>query len=112
MEFRIVEGVSYDGSPEPEFRCEPLFANVEFLFNGDLLDFPEVVIGTVRKVLEGLSESETFMGNMSLMEVGPETTRVYNLFDDENKNCELDTNFLYGLMQEWLLRVAEFRSKH
>ena len=55
------------------------------------------------KVLSGKCESTTFSGNICDVEVTPSTTKVYDLFDDNEEpyKCEIDTKELRSLIDEW-----------
>ncbi|MEE0060903.1 MAG: hypothetical protein UE295_08755 [Acutalibacteraceae bacterium] len=63
------------------------------------------------KVLSGECESNSFSGNICDVEITPDTTNVYDLFDDNEEpyKCEVDTKELRSLIDEWCEISAKFK---
>jgi hypothetical protein len=78
----------------------------------EVTTFHELIIQYLDKVLENDSESEEFNGNVCGIEIGKETTKIYdNLADDgEGHWCEIETKELRGLVDIWLAKLDEFNS--
>lgn len=66
------------------------------------------------KVLSGESEYEEVNGNVCCAEISLETTKIYdNLAEDAMGNwCEVNTNELRQLIDEWCDKVREFKKEH
>lgn len=64
------------------------------------------------KVLTGKSKLEELSGNICRLEIRPNTTRVYDMLDDEEDEepfCEVNTGELVELMEEWCARRRSFK---
>ena len=76
--------------------------------------FDEWVKEVFDKVLSGKSEYEEFNGNICAAEISPKVTKIYDMLaeDDEyeSTHCEVDTQELRELMDEWINKVKKLKN--
>lgn len=89
---------------------------VSFLYS-DVTPFEDWIKAEFDRVISGESEYEEVNGNVCSAEIGPVTTKLYdNLIEDDeeyyNSCCEVDTNELRCLIDEWCEKVRNFKKEH
>ena len=85
-------------------------------FYSDVIPFEDWIKADFDKVIFGESQYEEVNGNVCHVEIGPETTKVYNeLIEDDEEYystcCEVDTRELRQLIDEWCEKYHEFKRK-
>lgn len=82
--------------------------------SSDVTPFEEWIKADFDKVLSGQSAYEEVNGNVCCVEISPNTTKVYdNLAEDAMGNwCEVGTEELRELIDEWCDKVRDFKKAH
>ncbi|MGN0495043.1 MAG: hypothetical protein ACI4GW_02330 [Lachnospiraceae bacterium] len=83
----------------------------------DVRVFEDWIKADFDKVLSGESVYEEVNGNVCCVEITPETTKVYdNLIEDDEEYystcCEVDTQELRQIIEEWCEKVRKFKNEH
>lgn len=76
----------------------------------DIQDSSHFAVELIEKVLNGESYEEEFIGNVTSLKINKDKTIVYdNLAEDPiESNCEIDTEDLLELIEEWENKLQEF----
>ncbi len=83
----------------------------------DVRAFEDWIKADFDRVLSGESKYEEVNGNVCCAEISPKTTKIYdNLIEDEEEYystcCEVNTQELRQIIEEWCKKVQEFKSEH
>lgn len=80
----------------------------------DVQGYPTYAIEALENVLNGKSTYEELNGNICGLEIRKEKTIVYDsLADDVMRNwCEIETQELRELVDIWINKLREFRSRN
>ena len=89
---------------------------LSILLETEVTSFEDWIKADFDKVISGESQYEEVNGNVCHVEIGPETTKVYNeLIEDDEEYystcCEVDTRELRQLIDEWCEKYHEFKRK-
>lgn len=96
-----------------EFK-EKKYEILSTFLESDVLPFEEWIKAGFDRVLAGESEYEEVNGNVCCAEISLNITKVYdNLAEDAMGNwCEVDTQELRQIIEEWCEKVREFNNEH
>lgn len=96
-----------------EFK-ENKYQILSTFLESDVSPFEEWIKSAFDRVLSGESEYEEVNGNVCCAEISLKTTKVYdNLAEDAMGNwCEVDTQELRQIIEEWCEKVREFKNAH
>ena len=96
-----------------EFK-ENKYQILSTFLESDVSPFEEWIKSAFDRVLSGESEYEEVNGNVCCAEISLKTTKVYdNLAQDAMGNwCEVDTQELRQIIEEWCEKVREFKNAH
>ena len=94
-----------------EFK-ENKYQILSTFLESDVSPFEEWIKSAFDRVLSGESEYEEVNGNVCCAEISLKTTKVYdNLAEDAMGNwCEVDTQELRQIIEEWCEKVREFKN--
>ncbi len=84
-----------------------------FLYS-DVGSFEDWILEKFQSVISGKSSLEEVECNICRAEIHPETTRVYDMLDeeeDEEPYCEVGTKELLELIEEWCAKRHAFNER-
>ena len=96
-----------------EFK-ENKYQILSTFLESDVSPFEDWIKADFDRVLSGESEYEEVNGNVCCAEISLQTTKVYdNLAENAMGNwCEVDTQELRQIIEEWCEKVREFKNVH
>ncbi len=96
-----------------EFR-EKKYEILSTFLESDVTPFETWIKSIFDRVLSGRTQYEEVNGNACCAEITLKTTKVYdNLAEDAMGNwCEVDTQELRQIIEEWCEKVREFKNEH
>lgn len=98
------------------FDFDKKFSLLSTFLSSDVTPFEDWIKADFDKVLAGECAYKEFFGNVCGVEISPSTTKIYdNLTEvDEEFNrtcCEVDTNELRLVIDEWCKKLKEFKKR-
>ncbi|MBQ9048887.1 MAG: hypothetical protein IJ120_13415 [Solobacterium sp.] len=92
-----------------EFQEEGYELLEEFL-ETEINTFRKAVLNEITAVLNGEKEDSKFAGNRFSLAIMPGVTIIYDDKDEDFQWCQVDTEELYELINEWHERWQEMKS--
>lgn len=74
---------------------------LNLLFNGELENFSDWIKSNIKAVLNQQDKARHISGNICELSIEFTTTKIYNIYADDEQYCEVDTTELFKLINEW-----------
>lgn len=102
MEYQIVKYKLRNGFEDISIIfSEKKYQLLSTFIGSDVSAFEEWTKEAFDKVLSGVSLHEEINGNICGAEIGPLTTKVYNLLIEDEEMCEVETEELRQIIEDW-----------
>ncbi|MCM1084427.1 MAG: hypothetical protein NC393_09510 [Clostridium sp.] len=113
MKYRIEEYKLKNGIEDISIIFQEKYQLLTTFMYCDVLPFEDWIKTGFDKVLSGESEYEEVNGNVCCAEISFKSTKIYdNLAENAMGNwCEVDTQELRKIIEEWCEKVREFKNK-
>lgn len=114
MKYKIDKYKLKNGIEDISIIFDEKYQILTIFMSCDVIPFEDWIKADFDRVLSGESEYEEVNGNICCAEISLKTTKVYdNLAEDAMGNwCEVDTQELRQIIEEWCEKVREFKNEH